>query len=273
MSEAATTTTAAPASAPAAGAAPAPAAAESLLSASAGAPAPAPSAVAPATGGADDLAWLPEKHRVNGADGQIDMAASAKKLGEAYGALSQKLGQPPAVPANASEYSFDIPDQFKDVAMDETMSAAFRERAHKAGLSVEQYQFVMGEYFSLVPEMLNGAAQKTADQARSALQQVWGTETEYTAGVNAAQRAMHGLPSGLAEEAVQAGLGTNPAFIKIMAALGKEMREDRPPRTGTASPAADVDSLMASEAYRDRKHPQHAAVSAQVRQYFEQQNP
>lgn len=270
MSEAATTTAAAPA--PASSAAPAPAAAESLLSASTGAPA-ASAPAAPAVGGADDLAWLPEKHRVNGADGQIDMAASAKKLGEAYGALSQKLGQPPAVPANASEYSFDIPEQYKDVAMDETMSAAFRERAHKAGLSVEQYQFVMGEYFSLVPEMLNGAAQKTADQARSALQQVWGTESEYTAGVSAAQRAMHGLPSGLAEEAVQAGLGTNPAFIKIMAALGKEMREDRPPRTGTASAATNVDSLMASEAYRDRKHPQHTAVSAQVRQFFEQQNP
>lgn len=268
MSEAVTTTAAAPA--PASSAAPAPAAAESLLSASSGAPA-ASAPAAPAVGGADDMAWLPEKYRVNGADGQIDMAASTKKLGEGYAALTQKLGQPPAVPVNASEYSYDIPDQFKDVAMDETMSAAFRERAHKAGLSVEQYQFVMGEYFSLVPEMLNGAAQKTADQARSALQQVWGTESEYTAGVSAAQRAMHGLPSGLAEEAVQAGLGTNPAFIKIMAALGKEMREDRPPSSGTASQAANVDSLMASDAYRDRKHPQHAAVSAQVRKFFEQQ--
>lgn len=257
------TTTAAPAAAPAAP--------ESLLTAApAAAPgAPAAPGTAAPTAASDELAWLPEKYRVNGADGKIDMAASSKKLGEGYGALSAKLGQQPAVPAAPGDYTYDQPEQFKDVAMDETMSAAFRERAHKAGLTNEQYQFVMGEYFSLVPEVLNGAAQKTADQARADLQQVWKTEAEYTGGVAAAQRAINGLPVGLAEEAVASGLGANPAFIKIMAAMGKEMREDRPPAMSHSPAAQDVDALMASDAYRDPKHPQHKAVSARVSAYFQ----
>lgn len=259
------TTTAAPAAAPAV-AAPAPA--ESLLTAAPAAPGAATTTAAPAAVG-DELAWLPEKYRVTGADGQVDLAASSKKLGEGYGALSAKLGQQPVVPATPAEYAYDLPEQYKDVAMDETMSAAFRERAHKAGLSAEQYKFVMDEYFSLVPEVLNGATQKTADQARAALQQVWKTEAEYTGGVAAAQRAINGLPAGLADEAVASGLGANPAFIKIMAAMGKEMREDRPPAMADAPAAQDVDSLMASDAYRDPKHPQHKVVSASVSAYFQ----
>lgn len=266
MTEAATTTAAPAADASTTAAAPAPA--ESLLTAAPAAPGAATTTAAPAAAG-DELAWLPEKYRVTGADGQVDLAASSKKLGEGYGALSAKLGQQPAVPATAAEYTYTPPEEFKDVAMDETMSAAFRERAHKAGITQQQYEFIMGEYLSLVPEVLNGATQKTADQARAALQQVWKTEAEYTGGVAAAQRAINGLPAGLADEAVASGLGANPAFIKIMAAMGKEMREDRPPAMADAPSAQDVDSLMASDAYRDPKHPQHKVVSARVSAYFQ----
>lgn len=244
--------------APAAPAAPAPS--DTLFSS---APAPeAPPTEAPA---ADPIAWLPEKFRVMN-EGKLDVEASSKKLAESYTNLEKVRTQAPAKP---DEYQFTPPEQFKDLQLDPEGQKAFRERAHKAGLSQSQFEFVMGEYFELVPSVLNAAAKMSADEARSELQKVWQSPAELQANMGAAERAVSMMPADLQEQ-IRQKYGTDPVFWQFAAQFGKETREDRPPSAGGggAPPVTDVEAVMRSEAYRNPKHPDHARVSQQVQEFF-----
>jgi hypothetical protein len=274
-----TTTTAAPAPAAAAlaaaPAAPAPAPAQETLFTAAApaapAPAPAPGAPAPAPTATDVPAWLPEKYRVLGADGKLDLSASSQKLAEGYSAAQKRIGTGDLPPDDPAKYTFTVPEALKDVKLDESLTNAFRTEAHKAGLTQSQYEFVMGKYFELVPGLLDGAAKVTAEQARSELQQVWKSPAEYEANMSNAQRAIAAAPAEL-QQAIVERFGTDPVFAQFAALWGKQTREDRPPN-GAAAPAAPAaaDALMASEAYHNPKHPDHARVSAQVQAHFKRQ--
>lgn len=246
-----------PAAAPApAAAAPAPAADESLLPPLDAAAPPATDAPSTAT----DHGWLPEKFRVNAADGKLDLAASSQKLSDSYKNLERTRGAVP--PAAATDYQFTPPEEFKDVQLDDALSAGFRERAHKAGLSQAQYEMVMGEYFTLVPELLNGAAQASAAEARAELSKVWASPAQFDAQVNNAARAISGAPEHLRAD-LHAKFGRDPLFLQFAASLGQSMREDRAPTNPDGGPSQGdtLESLMRHPAYSDPKHPEHASVS------------
>lgn len=202
-----------------------------------------------------------------GADGALDMAASSQKLAEGYAAAQRRIGTGDLPPDDPSKYTFTVPEALKEVKLDDELTSAFRTEAHKAGLTQSQYEFVMGKYFELVPGLLDGAAKVTADQARGELQQVWKSPTEFEANMSSAQRAIHAAPAELQAQIVER-FGTDPVFAQFAALWGKQMREDKP--TAAAAPAAPspADALMASEAYRNPKHPEHARVSAQVAEHF-----
>lgn len=254
--------------APAAPAAPAPSPPESLLRAPA-APAPAPGtpdpAAAPAPAAPAEFDYIPEKYRVTGADGKLDLTASTKKLADGYSAAAKRIGTGDLPPETPAAYTFTVPDALKDSPVDEVLSP-FRERAHKAGLTQAQFEFVAGEYFELVPQLLDGAAKVSAEQARTELQKVWPSTSDYEKNLSASQRAVAALPPEL-QAKVHEKYGTDPLFLQAVAHLGREMREDSPPpdvasgRGGVST----VEQLMASPAYRDLRHPEHAAVSARVR--------
>lgn len=258
-------TTAAPApAAPAPAPEPAPAPASSADNASLLKPPPAP-APAPAQGTAvDDLGWLPEKFRVNGADGKVDLSASSKKLGESYTNLEKVKGHTP--PPTASDYTFTPPEEFKDAVFDDALSAGFRERAHKAGISQAQYEFVMGEYLSLVPQVLDATLKLSIEEARQELSKVWQSSAVFEAQLNNAQRAVDSAPESIRKD-LWDRFGRDPAFLQFAAFVGQEMREDTSPVNadgGTGGGGQTMEQMMAHPAYRDPKHPEHAAVSARV---------
>jgi len=279
----------APTPAPAPGPAPSPSPAPSPAPAPGPAPAPSPAPspdasllkpppkgdpAAPAPAPGEPPAWLakvPEKSRVLNADGKPDAEATLAKLGESYTNLEKLKG--PAVPATPSDYTFQPPEKFKDLAFDDALSAGFRERAHKAGISQQQYEFVMGEYLELVPQVLDATLKLNADEARAALSKVWTTPTEFEAGLSNAQRAVDNAPAAIRDD-VWTRFGRDPAFLQFAAAVGKEMKEDKSAQNadGGSGGPSPVDALMASKAYRDPKDPQHAAVSAQVAAHFKRVN-
>lgn len=268
---AATAAPAAPAAAPVAPspapAAPAPAAAPAtLFSATPPAPAAAAATTVPASAPADPLAWLPEKFRVNGADGKFDLDASSRKLADSYTNLEKHRGT--GAPAKPEDYTFEVPEQYKEISFDHEANKAFRQRAHAKGLSQEQFDWVMGEYFEMVPAVLDGAAKYSADQARGELQKVWKTQPEFDSGMSAAERAVSLMPPEL-QAKVKEKYGTDPVFWEFAAQWGKESREDRSatPPAGNAG-TNEVEALMASAAYKNPKDPQHAAVSARVQEFF-----
>jgi hypothetical protein len=197
---------------------------------------------------------------------KFDAEASSKKLAESYANLEKMKGTP--TPAKAEDYTFIMPEQFKDVEMDPELTNSFRERAHKAGLSQQAYEFVMGEYFNLVPTLLNAAAGHSADQARAELSKVWGTPAELQSNMTAAERAVAAMPADLQEQ-IRTEFGTNATFWQFAAHFGKEVGEDRPVAPAGGQPThTDTDALMRTEAYRNSKHPDHARVSAQVSAAF-----
>jgi hypothetical protein len=206
---------------------------------------------------------------VRGADGRLDLAASAQKLAEGYAAAVKRIGTGDLPPDDPAKYAFTPPEAFKDVPLDAQREQAFKAEAHKAGLTQQQYEFVMGKYFELVPSLLEDAVKVKADEARAELRKVWTAPADFNANMGAAQRAIHSMPQDLQQQAIER-FGTDPVFAQVMAQFGREMREDRPPAPagGVAASGQSVEQLMASEAYRDPRHPQHKQVSDQVREFF-----
>lgn len=216
--------------------------------------------------------WLPEKYRVLN-DGKLDLEASGKKMSDGLAAAVKRIGSGDLPPETPDAYADSpVPDDFKDVPLDPELTRSFREGAHKAGLTQSQLDFVMGEYFKLVPSMLNASAALTADEARSQLSKVWGTPAELQSNMTAAERAVAVVPADLQEQ-IRTEFGTNPLFWQFAAQFGKEVGEDKPVTNGGGQqPVTDTDALMRTEAYRNAKHPDHAKVSAQVREAFERRH-
>ena len=205
---------------------------------------------------------------MTGADGKLDLTASSQKLAEGYAAAAKKIGTGDVAPESPDAYQFTPPEAYKDVPLDADLSRSFRERAHKAGLTQAQFEFVMGEYFEVVPSVLNGAAALSAEQARTELQKVWPAQADYDANMIAVQRAVNAAPPDLQAKLAEK-FGTDPLFSQFAALFGKEMREDRsPPPPGSQQGGAGVEVLMTSEAYTNPKHPDHTRVSQQVQQHF-----
>lgn len=223
-----------------------------------------PPPAAPAVG--DAPAWatkVPEKFHVKGADGKIDIEATLVKQSESYTNLEKVKG--PAVPAKPDDYTFTPPEEFKDLKLDDAMSANFREQAHKAGFTQAQYEFVMGQYLSLVPEVLNSVVEASAAETRAELSKVWQAPAVFEAQINNAARAVSNAPQDIQQE-VHARFGRDPLFLRFAAAMGEGMREDRAPANpdGSNNGAMTLDQLMAHPAYRDPKHAEHAVISARA---------
>ena len=225
--------------------------------------------------------FIPEKYHVKGEDGELDVQASAQKLAEAYGHLSKKMGGDGAPPASADAYEITVPDDIKgaleekgvDIKADPEIKD-FLGRAHAAGMTQAQIDVVMGEYFKLAPQIANGAAILDKRGATEQLKEVWPTDADFQRNAHLAYAATSAAieRAGVSMEEVEAaGLGNNPTFLRLMAALGGEFQEDQAPG-GTVHKAFgedDITKLETSEAYTNPKHPDHEKVSKQVRSWYE----
>ncbi len=202
------------------------------------------------------------------AEGKLDLQASAQKLASSYAHAEKRIGSGDLPPEAPDAYAYTPPEDFKDLPLDAELSAAFKERAHKAGLTQSQYEMVMGEYFRIVPAMMEGRAAVSAADARAKLQEVWKDPGDYQAQMGNAQRFVTSLPEGLRAQFI-GNYGTDPILAQVAAHFGRDMREDRPAGgMGVQSSSGSAEQLMASEAYRNPKHVDHARVSAQVADIF-----
>ncbi|WP_186155096.1 hypothetical protein [Burkholderia gladioli] len=230
-----------------------------------------------AAGAAPAFDWLPEKYRVNAADGALDLSASAQKLAGGYGELAKRMGDGGAPPATAAEYTVTVPDALKekvgDLSKDELFTK-FRDDMHGLGLSQKQFDGIMGRYLELVPALVAGGQQYSAESATADLKKVWTDDTSFQKNVGLAYRAGNAVASAAGmsfDDLEKAGLANNPTFIRLMASLGPEFAEDAPP--GAASSAGlmtedDVKKLMISEANTNTKHPDHKATRARIDAYY-----
>ena len=243
------------------------------------APAAAPSALG---SGADvtpaainDL--IPEKYRVSKEDGTLDIEASARKQAEGYANLAKKLGE--GKPADAAPESPDAYDpkleiegfKWDEVKADPKMQG-FLKRMHGKGLNNAQLSEVLGAYYEAAPDLIAGNAELTQEGCEAELAKVWATPEAMTQGKQAAFKAFSAYAdkAGVTIAEFEAtGAANNPAVLRFLAAIAPDIGEDRVPSGLGMSGAESVESLMASPAYLDTKHADHAAVSKKIQEHYQ----
>lgn len=212
-------------------------------------------------------AFIPEKFLVKNAQGEIDPQASARKVEEHRTNLEKRLGSGDIPPKTAAEYKLpDLPEALKDAKLDEGLLGKFREDAHKWGLNQAQFEGVMNKYFELAPTLVNAGQQVSMDDTVKALKETWGDS--YQANAQAAWRGMTQIAqlAGLSPDEVEAELGNSPAFNRIMAAVGQQLREDKSVNPGgSASGGGGMEEaarIQMSDEFRNPKNPGHKAALA-----------
>jgi len=212
-------------------------------------------------------AFIPEKFVVKNAAGEIDPQASARKVEEHRTNLEKRLGSGDIPPKTAAEYKLpELPEVLKDVKMDEAALGKFREDAHKLGLNQAQFEGMMNKYFELAPTLVNAGQQVSMDDTVKSLKEAWGDS--YQANAQAAWRGMTQIAqiAGLSPDEVEAELGNSPAFNRIMAAVGQQLREDKSVNPGASGSGnggmEEAARIQMSEEFRNPRHPGHAAATA-----------
>ena len=247
-----------------------------------GAAAPASALAAGAgEGGGDPLAWLPEKYRVLGEDKALNLEASARKVAEAHRSLEKRMGEVGLPP--------ESPDGYKPEGLPETVNVeelmkdegtkAFLKRMHAKGLTNAQVSEVLA--FGLAewaPKLLADDSQKSTQETLATLKQSWTDDAAMQLNLQHSWKASAAIAQkvGVSMEEIERRYGNDPLFIRMMAAIGPEIGEDGNVNAGSggaSTEAQTIRDLESSEAYRNSKHPQHEAVSAKVRAYYQRRYP
>lgn len=274
-------TPAAPAQTPATPAATEPAASSTDGSLLAGVQATTTATPAVPAANGDD--WLPEKFRVNGEDGKLDEAASARKLAESYKALEAHKGPLPQAPASPDDYKLEspkdgegkaiLPDEEFKAFTEDPMFKGLAVDAQKLGVTNEQLQFFVGKYLTLAPQLLAADIQLSTEEAKAELGALWKDEKTMQANLAGVVKAINGFGAEAADvpgsrARLMEKYGRDPDFIAFAASVAQEMKEDKLPQQPALSSEADVESLQKSKAYWDKNDPEHARVKAQVDDYY-----
>lgn len=214
--------------------------------------------------------WLPEKYRVMGDNGTLQLESSARQLAEAYTQLEKRRGEASVLPATPEDYAPELDVEgvnWAEYKQDPQMQR-FLKSAHTHGISNDQMGFILGEYLQRAPALVSAANALDADTAASTLREVWRDDAEFQKNLGLAYRAF----TALADDGDQAHIneiGNNPLAIRLLAKIGTEMQEDRPAGVNVGLPTAEtVQALLHSAAYRDNKHPEHVKVTRQVSAYY-----
>lgn len=195
-----------------------------------------------------DVSRIPEKYYVKRDDGTLDVEASAVKLADAYGHLSKRLGTGDVRPESADAYTLAIPEALADVITPEDMTADPEFKAmlgdfHEAGFTQAQIDAVMEKYFPLLPE-LAFSRQFTPETARLSLAEAWGTE--FDANARNAANALKTYSELAGIDLENKAIACNPDVMKLMAFVGKDMAENKPPSQYQAMHAVDFNAKATS---------------------------
>lgn len=217
------------------------------------------------TGAEWTIESIPEKFRVKGADDQLDLQATIRKVDEHRAALERRMGTGDIRPKSPAEYKLPESDAFKTLQIDETQAKAFQEKAHGWGLSQTQYEAVMTEWATLAPQLVSAGQEQNTEGAVTALKEAW--KDQYDANIKESYRVVNRVAesAGISFDEVEKAIGNNPVAIRLFAALAPEMREDATPAAangGTGAPASREAYVAANwKAYSDPTHPEHKVVT------------
>lgn len=181
-------------------------------------------------------------------------------------------------PKDAAGYKIERPKDIT-IPLDEAGEKAFRDMAHKAGLTQRQMQSIFGEYMQFAQSAVNSLEETAAqmrDQSVAELKKDWGRE--YDANLKRVQESAPRLFSETELESLKKkGLADDPVFIRAVHKMAVAMGEDKTDgkSVGTGLTPAEA-QRKANEIIGDRKgpywngsHPAHKDTVAEVSRLFE----
>ena len=225
---------------------------------------------------------IEEKFQVFEGEGdakKFDLLASSKKQSESYKQLEGRMGDTEPAPDDITGYKIDAEKMGENFNAEEFMAdestQGFLKRMHAKGINNAQLNDVLDYAFNeWAPQLIGANDAMTKEACGSALKEVWKSDEEFSNGTGLAFKALKAFASNDSEfDALEKKYGNDPDFIQFAARVGKEVNEDSGVDPDTVLGGESVESLMASAAYKDEKHPDHAAVSAKVKRYFDIKHP
>lgn len=257
---------------------------------------PGSSVLAAGAGAAGGAEWAPpDKYAVKNDAGEIDWKATAQKIDGGRSSFEKRFGSGDLPPAEVSGYKVNIPEAAAealkgwDHANDPKLKS-FMETAHKAHMTQAQIDVVMGQYAGMMAEAKAGAAAGQDPEAAKAaatekcaaeLANTWKDQAEFNKNIGEAYKAADKLAQRMGmsfADLEAAGLGDNPAFIRMMAMLAPEMGEDTPVNTQEGASAAggwkdEVAALKAEKNALPERDPRRDSIQSRINQLYEKHTP
>jgi hypothetical protein len=215
---------------------------------------------------------VPEKYQVKNEDGTVNWEASALKMAQGHAALEKRLGAGEAPPKDPDSYAPDLPQGVTmDALKSDPLYAGFLKGAHAKGLNNAQVGWLLGQFQE---RMAMATAGPDPTVAEAELAGIWKLPGEMDKNLSNSYRAAHAFAADKEHaERVEQKFGNDPDFIRLMAKIGGELGEDRPPEGITSVEQETLESLIASPAYMDAKHPEHAKTVAKTRALYAKKYP
>jgi len=197
------------------------------------------------------------------------------KTDEERNELYNKLGRP----EDASKYEVNIPNEMAEFMPKEDIEQ-FKNVAHKIGLNNEQVNALMEFQVSATKASLDNQGailNQEKEKSTEVLKKEWGYD--YDKNVRAAQRALNVYGDAELQQLLsETSAGNNPAVVKFLATIGKEVTEDMAQNTTNNRLATspldakeEINNVMAdtSHAYFNPSHPNHEIAVEKMRQLHE----
>lgn len=204
---------------------------------------------------------IPEKYRVVKEGGEFDIEASTGKLAEAYANLEKKLGAGDVPPKTPEEYAPQVEGFDMEELKADPKFQGFLKGAHAKGLTNAQVEFVLSEYAARAGEdaTVQSFGMSTPDFQAAVSEEFTREYGGYVQGMQSGLRAIRAYaPDATAADI--ASIPNNPLVSRVLAAIGKEIPEDRAPGNRAIAAAdweSEVSAIRASDAYNNPAHPEH----------------
>jgi hypothetical protein len=198
---------------------------------------------------------------------------------EEWAGVFDRLGRP----ESPDKYEFTKPEEMPEgLGYSEEIEKAFREKAHKLGLTAKQAAELYKWRLEADISSYNQIAQDHVQQVEATvaeLKKEYGKAFE--SSVESGYRAIKKIaPPELMEMVETGGLGNNKAFIKFAINLSKAMGEDGI-RSGASTIPTPADAQQAiarvmgdrGHAYHDRSHPEHDIAVKKMAELYQAAYP
>lgn len=144
-------------------------------------------------------------------------------------------------PKTAGDYQLNLPENLKGVQLDQKKIEKWQAKFHELGVSQSQYESILTEFLGSTHAEITSKTQ-AEEQARQKglndLKAEWGDKTDTKFNVAASVVAKFG-GEDIQKYMSESGLGNDPRLIKVFAAIGEAMLEDRADGNGLGSLVTD----------------------------------